>query len=235
MSNNNPETQNSPATGGLPLRGLAMVLIAVAVLLGLWALYSLTQDGEDPTQTAESTNSSPADTSDGAPAEPGASDPGAPADNPESPAPADPDAPVSSDDAVEQDRAERDRAGEDGAAVASSGAAAPAGPGSGEEAAAAVPAKLNVLNNSTVPELAASVSEKLGEEGYQLGEVGNFSDEIFPETTVFFQRGNSEAEAEARELASRLGGVAREHVDSLPDGTDGADDLTLVLVKEVNL
>ncbi|MGP6174678.1 LytR C-terminal domain-containing protein [Corynebacterium sp. A21] len=232
MSNNNPETQKSPATGGLPLRGLAMVLIAVAVLLGLWGLYSLTQDGEDPTQTAESTNSAPANTADGTPAEPGSAGAGAPADNPDPAVPADPDAPVSSDDAADADR---DPAGEEDGAAASTGTASPADPAAGGGAPAAAPAKLNVLNNSTVPELAASVSEKLGGEGYQLGEVGNFSDEIFPETTVFFQGGNSEAEAKARELASRLGGVAREHVDSLPEGTDGADDLTLVLVKEVIL
>ena len=40
--------------GGLPLRGLAMVLIAVAVMLGLWALYSMTSGDDDSTVASES-------------------------------------------------------------------------------------------------------------------------------------------------------------------------------------
>lgn len=236
VSNNNPETQNSPAPGGLPLRGLAMVLIAVAVLLGLWALYSLTQDGEDPTRTADSAN-----TSDSAPAIPGT--PGGSPDAATPPAPAESPAPGAPDDAAgneeeppaaEEAEGEATRPGEERAAGESAerdrGEAAPGGSGK----PAAEP-KLNVLNNSTVPQLAATVSEQLNEEGFTLGEVGNFSDEIFPETTVFFQPGNTAAEQEARELASRLGGVAREYKDTLPEETRGKNDLTLVLVKEVIL
>lgn len=58
-------TQPAGAEGGaaagttLPLRGFAMVLIAVAVMFGLWALYAFTQDSgseqaaEDTSQQAE--------------------------------------------------------------------------------------------------------------------------------------------------------------------------------------
>lgn len=238
MSNNNPETQNSPATGGLPLRGLAMVLIAVAVLLGLWALYSLTQDGEDPTRTADSSN-----TSDSAPALPGTE--GGSPDAATPPAPGESSDPAAEDDAAkenEEKNGEEPPAREDEAARPDedrdAGEAAEQGredaaPGGGGKPADSP--KLNVLNNSTVPQLAATVSEQLNEEGFALGEVGNFSDEIFPETTVFFQPGNTEAEKDARELASRLGGVARAYKDTLPEETRGQNDLTLILVKEVIL
>lgn len=235
MSNNNPETQNSPATGGLPLRGLAMVLIAVAVLLGLWGLYSLTQDGEDPTQTAESSN-----TSDSTPAESGAN--GANNATPDANGDADRDTPVEesaredAEDADSPSPGDTPEAGEGErqpeAAESRDRDAAPAGTASGKPADTP---KLNVLNNSTVPQLAATVSEQLNDEGYELGEVGNFADEIFPETTVFFHPDNPEAEQEARELASRLGGVARVYKDTLPDETGDTNDLTLVLVKEVIL
>lgn len=228
----NNETEKSPAKGGgLPLRGLAMVLIAVAVLLGLWGLYSLTQggNGSDSTEmAAESTESSAS-----APAQSPAPEAGSeqtPADDAteddaarESAAP---DTSAEGDAAAEGAERDKERDGErDRAADAAPGGAA----------SPAEPARLNVLNNSTVPELAAEVSEKLGDEGYELGEVGNFADEIFPETTVFFTPGNPEAEAEARELASRLKGVARENADSLPDNTTDGNDITLVLVKEVVL
>lgn len=45
---------------GLPLRGLAMVLIAVAVMLGMWGLYKLTS--EDSSDTASQTGASEAAT-----------------------------------------------------------------------------------------------------------------------------------------------------------------------------
>lgn len=43
--------------GGLPLRGLAMVLIAVAVMLGLWGLYAMTSEDDDSTVASDSEQS----------------------------------------------------------------------------------------------------------------------------------------------------------------------------------
>lgn len=232
MSTNDPETSTSPAPGGLPLRGFAMVLIAIAVLLGLWAVYSLTQSNDVADQAGETQSAE-------APAEPAAPQPeddaaGAP---PEQDATAEADreggdAAARDDDAAEEPADEAPR-GRD-AAAGDSDTPAAAGPGGGA-APAAEPEILHVLNNSTVSNLAADVSEQLGEQGYELGEVGNFSDEIFPETTVFFTPGNPDAESRARELASRLDGVARENVDSLPAETTGANDITLVLIGDVAL
>lgn len=233
----NNETEKSPATGGLPLRGFAMVLIAVAVLLGLWALYSLTQGGnDDSTDTAAETSVSDA------PAEPAQSPAPGPADPPTQPEEQAPGA-EDRERAEATDRAEgaEDAPDEEGRAPdgrtddEQPAEGTPAGSGGTGGAAPAEPARLNVLNNSTVPNLAADVSERLREEGYELGEVGNLAEDIFPETTVFFTEGNAEAEAEARELASRLNGVARENVDSLPPEATGANDITLVLIGDVAL
>ena len=59
VNNETPPDQDgsraaSGGASGLPLRGLAMVLIAVAVLFGLWALYSFTQGGDERTATGAS-------------------------------------------------------------------------------------------------------------------------------------------------------------------------------------
>lgn len=212
-----------------------MVLIAIAVLLGLWAVYSLTQSDDVADQAGETQASeAPAD-----PAEPAAPQPedGAAGVPPESEAttddPREGDDPAARDDAPADepaDEAPREREGD-----ADDGDAPAAAVPGGNAAPAAEPERLNVLNNSTVSNLAADVSQQLGEQGYELGEVGNFSDEIFPETTVFFTPGNADAESRARELASKLDGVARENVDSLPEETTGANDITLVLIGDVAL
>lgn len=206
-----------------------MVLIAIAVLLGLWAVYSLTQ-GNDVADQAGETQSAEAPAEPADPAEPAAPQPedGAAGAPPEQDA-REGDDPADADPAEEAPRERDGEAADDPTADAGDrdtpAAAAPA----------AEPEVLHVLNNSTVSNLAADVSEQLGEQGYELGEVGNFSDEIFPETTVFFTPGNPDAESRARELASRLDGVARENVESLPAETTGANDITLVLIGDVAL
>lgn len=226
----NTENETSSASGGLPLRGFAMVLIAIAVLLGLWGLYALTQNDEttdtaDSVQTAETAPTEPGTGGDGDGAVSDPTGPAVPAEDEDG----DGDQPETDADREDEDT----RAGESPDEEADR---APADRGAGVGAAPVQePAKLHVLNNSTVSNLAADVSEELRDRGYELGEVGNFSDEIFPETTVFFQPGNTGAETEARELASQLDGVAREYVDSLPGETTGDNDLTLVLVREVIL
>lgn len=235
------------AGGGLPLRGFAMVLIAVAVGLGLWALYALTQgDGSDQaSQTAASSETSvaaddnnggqdtaaPADpTTPTAPAEeedPAAQE-GARDDNPDDPA-------AGSDDAASNDAPAAPSAGQDGnggEATASDNRAA-ASTGGGAAAPAPAEPMINVFNNSTVPNLAAEVSEQLEQRDYRLGEVGNFADEILPETTVFFDPSNARGEQEARELADTVNGVARENIDALPDEAKNPNDITLVMVGEV--
>ncbi|AGF73483.1 putative secreted protein [Corynebacterium halotolerans YIM 70093 = DSM 44683] len=220
-------------TSGLPLRGLAMVLIAVALLLGLWGLYALTQDDDSDPSTAADSNGTAT-----APAERGTEDAGS-ADTPDGDREPAADAPTGTAETPADGDTDAEAGAGDGAAAdpgrgtADADAPAPAGEGTGGKAPA--PERLNVLNNSTVPNLAAEVSETLSEEGHRLGEVGNLADEIMPENTVFFQPGNAAAEERARKLADRVGGVAREYIDTLPDETEGANDITLVLVGQVAL
>ncbi|AEX44994.1 putative secreted protein [Corynebacterium diphtheriae HC01] len=74
----------------LPLRGIAMILIAVALMLGAWGVYSVTSDNSSSapkTSTTETSEQTPAEKS--APQAPAASDTPAPSDAPgESAAPA---------------------------------------------------------------------------------------------------------------------------------------------------
>lgn len=207
VTNVNPENQSS---SGLPLRGLAMVLIAVAVLLAMWGLYASTQTSSD---TADGTGIAGSATS---------SDTATVATRPD-----EPDQPASPEAETEADAAE--------AAAREAGDVDKPRPPAAPPAPAPEPERLNVLNNSTVPNLAANVADRLREDGFQVGEVGNLPDHILPETTVFFQPGNAPAEQRARELADRLGGVAREYEGFLPETTAGRNDLTLVLVNEVAL
>lgn len=73
------------AEGGLPKRGLAMILIAVAALLALWGIWKLTQDDADDTDGAGEDATPTSSTVIGTPAAPAASplqDPNAPAASP---------------------------------------------------------------------------------------------------------------------------------------------------------
>ncbi|MHC9549982.1 LytR C-terminal domain-containing protein [Corynebacterium diphtheriae] len=74
----------------LPLRGIAMILIAVALMLGAWGVYSVTSDNSSSapkTSTAETSEQTPAEKS--APQAPAVSDTPVPSDAPsESAAPA---------------------------------------------------------------------------------------------------------------------------------------------------
>lgn len=175
----------------LPLRGLAMVLIAVAVMLGMWALYTFVSPSKP---AAPTTVVAPQSTGQVATPEQAA--------NPEQAA--------TPEQAANPEQPEQ--------------------PANNIQAEA--PKLVNVLNNSTIQGLAADVSVQLESEGYQLGEVGNFADEILPETTVFFPAGDAAAEAEARALADKLGGVARENIPSLPQAATAQRSLTVVLVNQ---
>lgn len=210
-------------TAGFPLRGIAMVLIAAAVGLGLWGLYYLTQSGDD----ADSQNASVASDSAATGGPEGVDQQGKDGKD----AARDDAQPNANKDAKKDKNAadstakpnEDAKPGQD----AEAGAGAEAGSGAGT---ATAPTRVSVLNNSTVANLAKDVSGDIKNKGYKLGDVGNFADEILPETTVFFPAGDKAAEDEARQLASDLGGIARENIDSLPKEATKDRALTVVLV-----
>lgn len=224
MTNVNPENveqesgaeasaaSSDSAAAGLPLRGLAMVLIAVGVMLGLWGLYALTSDGGEDADTA-------ADTAQTAPAEGGA---------PEGEAGGEPPAQDGAEDEANREGS-ADEAEREGDEAEREGSADEAD----REQAAPAPAeeiRVNVLNNSTVPDYAKNEAEVLDRDGYVTAHVGNLPDEMYPETTVYFAEGNPEAERVARELADRYQGVAKVQRDDLPEETrDG--QVTVILVQ----
>lgn len=232
-SDNGGSTGAATRNSGLPMRGLAMILIAVAVLLAAWALWSMLGDSDesvtaetattaaettentgstDATGTADATDATVASESRDAARE--AEDPqeSTAPEEPRDGERADQPAPAAGEPAREGDRA---------AAVGTRPAGAPV-------------TTLHVLNNSTVPQLAARVAESL-EPDFEKVESGNLPDVVIPRNTVYFTEGNPGAEQAARELADRVNGVAMERTPVLPEETGGKDALVLVLVEDVNL
>ncbi|QNE90195.1 LytR C-terminal domain-containing protein [Corynebacterium incognita] len=229
---------------GLPLRGFALVLLAVAVGFGLWALYSFTQGDKAGNDAINAANNSSeqaqaqdaANGSDGAPANDAAGQgddaQGSGADGAASGANGGAKASGGADAAAAPAEAGAPEAapGESGGASAGAGSAA-AGV-AGADAASVADYKLIVLNNSTVKGLAAKKADEFMDKGYKVTEVGNLADTILPETTVFFPEGDSAAESAAKTLASEVSGVARSTADELPEGVEETDGLIVVLTAQ---
>lgn len=193
------------------MRGLAMILIAVAVLLAAWALWSM--QGKDDTSTTSAGQTQSTETNAGTIAESSGS--------------SDSEQASAEPGTSEETSAEQQPAADGEAGVAAGGASSANGNSTPVNT-------LYVLNNSTVPQLAARVADSLSGD-YQKVESGNLPDTIIPQNTVYFTAGNTEAEKAARELADRVSGVAMERSDALPTDTEGKDALVLVLVQDVAL
>ena len=190
------------SSSGLPLRGFAMVLIAVAVMLGMWGLYTLTS--KDSTDTAQTGSTGVATLPAPAEGEPGAQ--------------GGPSAKAGQDAAGQpakegQDVAGREAANKDGAAAGAAGAVGAESAAGAERAAKDIP--VNVFNNSGRANFAAEQADKLKEKGFKIGEVGNLAGDILtvPQTTVYFPAGDKDAESLARETAAQFYGA-----QSIPEG-----------------
>lgn len=205
------------SSSGLPLRGFAMVLIAVAVMLGMWGLYTLTS--KDSTDTAQTGSTGVATLPAPAEGEPGAQ--GGPSAQPgaaDSTARGTQDAKAGQDAAGQpakegQDVAGREAANKDGAAAGAAGAVGAESAAGAERAAKDIP--VNVFNNSGRANFAAEQADKLKEKGFKIGEVGNLAGDILtvPQTTVYFPAGDKDAESLARETAAQFYGA-----QSIPEG-----------------
>lgn len=235
---------------GLPLRGLAMVLIAVAVLFGLWALYSFTQGGDERTatgasQTVSGTMTEP-EAGSGAGQDPAATDTDTDADA---------DADARADAARDQDQgrdAEDTATSRTGAPAASApnnagnannaDAVAPAGGGAVSEADVK-DVTVNVVNNSTISGLAEETYNDLRERGYKVGEHGNLPeqdlDRPLPETTVFYHPDDRAGEKAAEELATELAETYKvptttaPNIEQLPEDVARPGNVTLALIGEL--
>ncbi|MES3669671.1 LytR C-terminal domain-containing protein [Corynebacterium diphtheriae] len=165
----------------LPLRGIAMILIAVALMLGAWGVYSVTSDNSSSapkTSTAETSEQTPAEKS--APQAPAVSDTPAASDAP----------------------------GESAAPVEKAPADKPADKPAADKPADERPVPVRVLNNSTVQGLAAQVADTLRSHGIDVVEVGNLPDAVVPQTTVFYPAGH---QAQAQKIADQLHAVIAQH------------------------
>ena len=206
----------------LPLRGVAMILISVALLLAMWGIYSMTGGKSAKVNNAASTDSAAASVAPAQPATPAGpatSAPGVPAPSSEAPAPAS--APVG---APASGAAAPGASGGSGAAGAAGAAGASAS--AGDKSAVTV----HVLNNSTIQGLAAKAKEQLTNQGYRVGQVGNYSRSVVPQNTVYY----TDNEQQARELAEKVGGVAQQRPADLPAETAGPGSLVVVLATSFN-
>ena len=201
----------------LPLRGVAMILISVALLLAMWGIYSMTGGKSAKVNNAASTDSAAASVAPAQPATPAGpatSAPGVPAPSSEAPAPAS--APAGAPGA----------SGGTGTAGAGAAGAAGASTRFGDKSAVTV----HVLNNSTIQGLAAKAKEQLTSQGYRVGQVGNYSRSVVPQNTVYY----TDNEQQARELAEKVGGVAQQRPADLPAETAGPGSLVVVLATSFN-
>ena len=201
----------------LPLRGVAMILISVALLLAMWGIYSMTGGKSAKVNNAASTDSAAASVAPdqpATPAGPATSAPGVPAPSSEAPAPAS--APAGAPGA----------SGGTGTAGAGAAGAAGASTSAGDKSAVTV----HVLNNSTIQGLAAKAKEQLTSQGYRVGQVGNYSRSVVPQNTVYY----TDNEQQARELAEKVGGVAQQRPADLPAETAGPGSLVVVLATSFN-
>ena len=216
--------------GGVPKRGLAMILIAVALLLGLWGIYAMTKGDSSDQAANEQTNQSAQDgNGQGANGQGQAGQAGQGAtgqdQNQQDP---------NAQNANGQDQ-NRGPGNENGAQEGANGANG----ASGANAMTAENQTINVYNNSAVPGFADQVAGQVRENGTKVGEVGNIPGEsvIFEQNTVLFDPATPGAEDRARELADKVGGIAIPNNDSIPAEAKKPGSLTLVLAenREVNL
>lgn len=208
----------------LPLRGVAMILISVALLLAMWGIYSMTGGKSAKVHNAASTDSAAASVAPAqpaAPAGPVTSAPGVPAPSSGAPAPAPASAPAG---AAASGAAAPGASG--GAGTAGTAGAAGASTSAGDKSAVTV----HVLNNSTIQGLAAKAKEQLTRQGYRVGQVGNYSRSVVPQNTVYY----TDNEQQARELAEKVGGVAQQRPADLPAETAGPGSLVVVLATSFN-
>ena len=152
------------AVSSVPKRGLAMILIAVAILLGLWGVYAMTQSGKDDGDTAVQEQQNQQQDQGGR----------SPGDKSRYPNTGSPTNPANPTEGANQDSADKKDAADNNAA--------------NKERMTAENETVNVFNNSTVPNLAADVSGALEGQGARIGEVGNITEAqaVLTENTVFF-------------------------------------------------
>ncbi|MDK8675026.1 LytR C-terminal domain-containing protein [Corynebacterium accolens] len=205
--------------GGLPLRGLAMVLIAVAVMLGLWGLYAMTSEDDDSTVASDSEQSKSDGSANGGqegngaggPAADGARGDGSHADgaNNQPPREGENARPNGGAEGEANRDANRDAGRDAGARGGGNDRGGDEARGGGNDAPSAArdrnDIKVSVLNNSGESDKAKNEADVLKDGGFKVGYVGNLPGDVLtvPKTTVFYPEGDASAESLAKEVAAR--------------------------------
>lgn len=239
------------AAGGVPKRGLAMILIAVAALLLLWGIYAMTQrdtssdtnaepsasqNAAAPSQDAQGQSaqgqSAAPSANQASPANPSAANPSAanPSANPDSRGAANPAPPSAANPSAGQD------AGQQNLPAAQPNA-------EGGQGLQASDAEVLVYNNSGVPNAAQETADKL----HNQYRVANDSHDVaamnmpeqnygvFPETYVFYNPQVAGADKVAADVARQVGGTPRSTKDlpgaglSLPAQANNPNAITVVI------
>ena len=227
--------------GGLPLRGLAMVLIAVAVMLGLWGLYAMTSEDDDSTAASDSEQSKSDGSANGGQEGNGAGGPaadGARGDGSRDGANNQPPREGEGDNAHPNGGAEgeanRDADARDPHEEGRAGDEARAG---GNDAPSAArdrnDIKVSVLNNSGESDKAKNEADVLKDGGFKVGYVGNLPGDVLtvPKTTVFYPEGDTSAESLAKEVAARYQAEIKPMNKDLPK--EATDDGAVVVALAV--
>jgi hypothetical protein len=107
------------------------------------------------------------------------------------------------------------------------GAGDGSGAGTRKQGGAVKPGSVTVavLNGTTVPGLAATLSDEVGAAGFKVGTITNFSDQQLAESVVQYAPGH---EAEARAVSRRVGITQREPVN--PSSQALAGDATVIVI-----
>ncbi|KAA2262423.1 LytR family transcriptional regulator [Solihabitans fulvus] len=79
---------------------------------------------------------------------------------------------------------------------------------------------VRVYNNSTIPRLAAMAADDLRGAGWDVIDVGNYSQGQIPTTTVYFRPGTSEQDA-ANRLGARVGARVEPRFDGIASASPG--------------
>ena len=192
------------AAGGLPKRGLGMILIAVGAILLLWGIYALTQRDADTQNSVAAPTASQSATPGTAP---GSAQP-APGAQPSQAAPSGQPTP----------------SGQPGQPAPTAPAAQPGQPAQPGQLTREN-AEVSVYNNSPTPDLAGTTAQKLASD-YKVTNTSanaaqmNLPEQtygIFPQTYVFYDPSVAGAEQVAADVAQRVGGAPRS-VRDLPQG-----------------
>ncbi|WP_246821300.1 LytR C-terminal domain-containing protein [Corynebacterium sp. HMSC27B11] len=188
---------------GLPLRGLAMVLIAVAIALIAWGAVSFVNGGDSEDGNVQAGQEGE-DTSNLSPAE---------------------QARLAKEKENAERQAARDKAADDAKAEAEKKAEAERRDNENAENQGALSDKdreathVTVLNNSPIEGLAGRTADGLRGEKWDAKSIGNLPDSayVFRESVVLYPAGDAKAKAAAEQIAKEHGLEARERNREIDD------------------